>query len=34
MASRKVSEASDVTRRFEQLSQADQQAIVEFLKSL
>ncbi len=27
-------EASDVTRRFEQLSQADQQAIVEFLKSL
>ena len=27
-------EASDVTRHFEQLSQADQQAIVEFLKSL
>jgi CxxC motif-containing protein (DUF1111 family) len=27
-------EASDVTRRFEQLSQADQQEIVEFLKSL
>jgi len=27
-------EASDVTRRFEQLSQADQQAIVQFLKSL
>jgi len=27
-------EASDVTRRFEQLSQADQKAIIEFLKSL
>jgi CxxC motif-containing protein (DUF1111 family) len=27
-------EASDVTRRFEQLGQSDQQAIVEFLKSL
>src|SRR5436853_78385 len=27
-------EASDVTRHFEQVSQADQQAIVEFLKSL
>jgi CxxC motif-containing protein (DUF1111 family) len=27
-------EASEVTKRFEKLSQADQQAIVEFLKSL
>jgi CxxC motif-containing protein (DUF1111 family) len=27
-------EASEVTKRFERLNQADQQAIVEFLKSL